>query len=421
VDRASVLPRHRLEGVCTVDTEAEALGAQLARARDARKLSQDDVAALLSVSRVLVSHWERGQRQPSAQVLERLAEIYGVELQALLEPDSDLSSSDLVELLYRDADGAIDVGARTGLRDFVRFLENYANLVSELGDTREVLKVSPFGGLRKGFTSKEDIRRKVFDVRDWLRLGLGPVGDLPGRLDDIGITVYRTALGKDLTTSVSGAFVNHRRIGMSIAVNVHTTPGRQLFTLSHELAHALFHSDQEHLVSAYAANSERERFADYWAGEFLVPLEGLRRQAEQLGIKAITDAEEAIHLQRHFGVSYGMILFRLRQANLLNDSKYEELRQVSPVLLASRLGYSIHPEEWHQDPDRRRLERFPRGFLRLLVRGLRDERLSPVTAASLTGLTIDEIAELISSPVDGDSQVSRELQEYEDVRERAAV
>jgi Zn-dependent peptidase ImmA (M78 family)/DNA-binding XRE family transcriptional regulator len=404
-----------------VDTEAEALGAQLARARDARKLSQDDVAALLGVSRVLVSHWERGQRQPSAQVLERLSEIYGVELQALLEPDSDLSSSDLVELLYRDADGAIDVGARTGLRDFVRFLEDYANLASELGDTREMLKASPFGGLRKGFTTKDDIRRKVFDVRDWLRLGLGPVGDLPGRLDDIGITVYRTALGEDLTTSVSGAFVNHRRIGMSIAVNVQTTPGRQLFTLAHELAHALFHSDQEHLVSAYAANSERERFADYWAGEFLVPLEGLRRQAEQLGLKAITDAEEAIHLQRHFGVSYGMILFRLRQANLLNDSKYEELRQVSPVLLASRLGYSIHPEEWHQDPDRRRLERFPRGFLRLLVRGLRDERLSPVTAASLTGLTIDEIAELISSPVDGDSQVSRELQEYEDVRERAAV
>ena len=404
-----------------MDTEAEALGAQLARARDARKLSQDDVAALLNVSRVLVSHWERGQRQPSAQVLERLAEIYGVELQALLEPDSDLSSSDLVELLYRDADGEIDVAARNGLRDFVRFLENYANLVTELGDTREALKVSPFGGLRKGFTTKEDIRRKVFDVRDWLRLGLGPVGDLPGRLDDIGITVYRTALGEDLSTSVSGAFVNHRRIGMSIAVNVQTTPGRQLFTLAHELAHALFHSDQEHLVSAYAANSERERFADYWAGEFLVPLEGLRRQAEQLGLKAITDAEEAIHLQRHFGVSYGMILFRLRQANLLNDSKYEELRQVSPVLLASRLGYSIHPEEWHQDPDRRRLERFPRGFLRLLVRGLRDERLSPVTAASMTGLTIDEIAELISSPVDGDSQVSRELEEYADVRERAAV
>lgn len=80
------------------------------------------MAGVLGVSRVLVSHWERGQRRPSEQVLE--------------------------------------------------------------------------------------IRRKALEVRDWLRLGQGPVGDLPGLLDDVGVTVYRTALGSDLNTAVSGAFLN---------------------------------------------------------------------------------------------------------------------------------------------------------------------------------------------------------------------
>jgi hypothetical protein len=209
---------------------------------------------------------------------------------------------------------------------------------------------------------------------------------------------------------------------MSIAVNVQTTPGRQLFTVAHELAHALFHSgDESLLVSYWSRRDEKERFADIWAGEFLVPLEGLRRQAEQLGLKTITQPEEAIHLQRHFGVSYGMILLRLRQANLLHDEQYEELKRVSPVALAARLGYAIHPEEWGQDPDSWRLERFPRGFLRLLTRALREERMSPPSAASLTGLTIDEIAELVAPPADGDPGVSKELSEYENVRERVAV
>jgi hypothetical protein len=39
----------------------------------------------------------------------------------------------------------------------------------------------------------------------------------------------------------------------------------------------------------------------------------------------------------------------------------------------------------------------------------------------MTGLTIDEVAELIAPTIDGDPGVSQELSEYELVRERAAV
>jgi len=209
---------------------------------------------------------------------------------------------------------------------------------------------------------------------------------------------------------------------MCIAVNVETTPGRQLFTVAHELAHALFHSaDESYLVSYWRRKDEKERFADIWAGEFLVPLEGLRRAAEQLGVKAVHHAEEVVHLQRHFGVSYGMTLLRLRQAGLLDERRYEELKKASPVALAVRLGYAVDPEEWGQDPVRWRLERFPRRFVRLLARALREERMSPPSAASLTGLTVDEIAELVAPSGDGDPEVSKELDEYENVRERVAV
>jgi Zn-dependent peptidase ImmA (M78 family)/transcriptional regulator with XRE-family HTH domain len=392
-----------------------ALGERLVLARKRRRLDQDDVAALLGVTRVLVSHWENGKRRPSEQVLERLAQIYGVTLDDLVAEVFEPSGSDLVELLYRDAEGRIDPQARAGLDDFVRFLDAFARLAADLQEDLAPLRQSPFK-LHPGFGSKEDVRRKALEVRDWLRLGLGPVGDLPGVLDGIGITVYRTALGSDLSTSVSGAFLQHPVVGMSIAVNVETTPGRQLFTLAHELSHALFHSDREHhLVSYWTRRDEKERFADQWAGEFLVPVEGLRQTAEQLGVDRRLEAEDVVQLQRHFGVSYGLMLLRLRHVGLIKAQRYEELKHVSPVTLAAQLGYSIAPDEWGQDPSRWRLERFPRRFVRLLVRGLREGRLSPSTAAGLTGLTLDEVAELVTPPDGGDEEVIEELREYERV------
>jgi Zn-dependent peptidase ImmA (M78 family)/transcriptional regulator with XRE-family HTH domain len=385
------------------------------------------VADLLGVSRVLVSHWEHGQRRPTEQTLERLAAIYGMPLSLLVDLDTPLPGSatvpgaDLVALLFRDAESGIDEAAQAGLQDFVRFLDSYADLLGQLDLPSYPLHQSPFS-IRKGFIGRDDIRRKAEEVRDWLRLGLGPVGDLAGVLDDAGITVYRTALGADLQRGVSGAFLNHPQLGMCIAVNLQTTPGRQVFTIAHELAHALYHSQHDsQVVSYWGRQDEKERFADAWAGEFLVPQEGLRRASESLGIKTVTGADEAVHLQRLYGVSYGMMLVRLIQAKLLTPEAYEEFKGARPVAIASAHGYAVHPEEWRQDPARWRLERFPRRFIRALTASLREGRISPASAAGFTGLTVDEMTELMAPPSgDGDASSIQEQREFEGVRQRVA-
>lgn len=397
------------------------LGPRLAEAREARRLSQEEVAEVLGVTRVLVSHWENGKRRPSEAVLERLAQIYGVQLLALLQPGDLPNESELAELLFRDAEGGIDTQARTGLGDFVGFLNTYADLIESLeGSFDFAMEQSPFQ-IRKGFTSRDDIRRKAQDVRDWLRLGLGPVGDLPGLLDQIGITLYRTPLGKNLELSVSGAFLNHPRLGFSIVANTDTTPGRQVFTMVHELAHALYHSHTEsRIVSYWSRRDEKEHFADTWANEFLVPTEGLRGAVEHLGTRTVRDTTEVVQLHRHFGVSYGLMLLRLLQTRLLSADGYEQLKNVRPVALAARLGYELDDDEWGQDANRWRLERFPRRFVRILTAALHEGLLSPPTAAGLVGLTLDEITELLEPPEDGDPDLAAELDQMRNVRERAA-
>lgn len=194
------------------------------------------------------------------------------------------------------------------------------------------------------------------------------------------------------------------------------TPGRRRFTVAHELAHALFHSDQPYVLSG-VGKDPRERFADSFAGEFLMPQEGVRRMMEEHGFgPTITEPEDVVQLQRFFGVSWATALVRLRQANYLRHDTYMAFKQVRPVLLARALGYETDPEEYRQDPMQWRLQRYPLRFLRLLRKALRQDAISVPSAASLVGVTVGEMAELAG---DGpyrdaaDGADLRETDEYE--------
>jgi Zn-dependent peptidase ImmA (M78 family) len=266
-----------------------------------------------------------------------------------------------------------------------------------------------------GAPSLDDARRKAEEVRAHLRAGLGPVADLDAVCELLGITVYRAALGSDLKETISGGFFAHPTIGFSLLVNVEMTPGRRRFTIAHELAHALFHSGPRvKFILSGTDKNPRERFADWFAGEFLMPIEGIRRVIEEhdMGAK-ITDPGSVIHIQRYFNVSYATALVRLRQGKFLSPASYEDFKSVRPVLFARALGYDTTDDEYIQDPDDWRILRFPRRFLRLLRTAVREDLVSASTAAQLTGLSLDEITELVGDQAFQGEQDRRELGEFE--------
>ena len=57
----------------------------LKRARTRRKLTQLQLAKKVGVHEITISRLERGDRQPSMNLLQRLAKALGVPLTALLE------------------------------------------------------------------------------------------------------------------------------------------------------------------------------------------------------------------------------------------------------------------------------------------------------------------------------------------------
>jgi Zn-dependent peptidase ImmA (M78 family)/DNA-binding XRE family transcriptional regulator len=391
------------------------LGPQLERARRAAGFTQDDVAASLGVSRAMISYWEANTRVPNEVQLAALASLYRRQPNDFYETAPIDEKADEARMLYRRAAVELTAAAQRGIGAFVDFLADYAKLADQCGVNLRGMTQSPFL-LVPGFESADDARRKAEEVRAHLRIGLGPVADVDKICEQLGITVYRSQLGNDLSKTISGAFFNHPRIGFSILVNLDMTPGRRRFTLAHELGHALLHSDGDSIVVSGPKRDAREKFADIFAGEFLMPSEGIRRAIEEFGAGGprIDDPADVIHLQRYFNVSYVTALVRLRQARLLTKTNFERFKSAQPVAFAAHLGYEIDDEEYQQDPHRWRIDRFPIRFLRLVRQAIRSGVISPSTASTVMGLTIAEVTELASDDTKpSDPKLQTEWHEYE--------
>ena len=301
--------------------------------------------------------------------------------------------------------------ARGALRLFEQYLRDYVELAGELGWPLPGKGQSPFSPVRG--SSARDAADAARQLRRHLNLGGGPVGD-PFRVADEYALIWRLPLGEDLETAPSGLFYNHPQVGFSIVINSNMTLGRQVFTVAHELAHAFFHSrSADVIVSMYGAELGRERFADIFAGEFLVPGDELRRLVgEHSPWDSLSNPSTVVHLQRHFGVSYATIRVRLLQERLIDRTTFETLAQVSPSRLARSLGYPVDPADMG-DFVRHPLDRFPGRMLLLVRAAVQDGIITHGDAAETLGTSIDEIRQLLAQPpIEPDEQhIQQDLEE----------
>ncbi len=57
--------------------------------RSANGYSQDEVAGYLDISREMISYFENGVRVPSASQLQKICDLYGIEMSELLEESAE--------------------------------------------------------------------------------------------------------------------------------------------------------------------------------------------------------------------------------------------------------------------------------------------------------------------------------------------
>ncbi|MBQ7171698.1 MAG: helix-turn-helix domain-containing protein [Clostridia bacterium] len=122
------------------------VGKTIAALRTANGISQQTLAERLSVSRELVSKWENGTRTPDYPTIERIAELFGVPADRILDKN-DLVFRELSECVSAGGElpgetlSGIVNGFLRGLREkeadiFLKryyFLETAAEIAGEYG------------------------------------------------------------------------------------------------------------------------------------------------------------------------------------------------------------------------------------------------------------------------------------------------
>ncbi len=348
------------------------LARRLRQGREAARLTQEEAAAALGLSRPAVVQIEKGARTVSGLELDRLARLYGTEVKALLDDGDALARAafrrdDFVDM--PDVAAALEEALRIG-RDLAMLEEAAGSERASRGAVAYDLPQprSVHQAVTQGAATADAERR---------RMGLGdePVADLVDLLEGVGLRLSAI----DMPEGVYGVMIVDGRAGTLVAVNRRDHVLRRTFSLAHEYGHALFDRAGGAVVSRTdARNDLREVRANAFAAAFLMPEGGLHRRLGELGKGVPADLpegtaedrptaprkSEAKHVQLHdvailahsFGVSRLAALNRLRSLRLLTPKRFEALREHEAASGAAVSQLLDLPQPDHAS-ERRRFDR----------------------------------------------------------------
>lgn len=319
-----------------------------------------------------IGKYERNESMPRSGVLIALADALEVSVDYLVgDPDMVLEAVEFRKKKITSKREEAQVEAKV-----LHHLERYL-LVEELLGLRTIEwhrpREAPYPVISEVFEGD----RAALYLRDYWDLGNDPIPNLVELLEEQGIKV----LAIDLT-NIDGLTARVRYGGSSsvpvIVVNRKDWGERQRFTLAHELGH---------LVMDVAANLDKEKAAQTFAGAFLMPANALwhkiGRHRKSIGWS------ELFELKRLFGVSVQAITYRCRELGIFNEALFRRLFNSF-----GRFGWRRSP---YQEPFAMKGEE-PKRFERLAFRALAEGAIPDSKAAELLGVTVRELNRRMEEP-----------------------
>ena len=342
------------------------LGERLRRFRLARGMSLGDLETAIdrSVSSQTLSKYERGKLQPTATTLNQIAAALGVKSAQLWgEPPCH------VEWI------AFRKRARLGKREQERIqsfvaeeFEKRVQLQEQIceGDTLELPLLSA------AVHNLDDAEEAALGLRDTLNLGIDPIANLTGVLEDHYIHIIEV----DASEAFDGisAIAQHAD-GNLLAAAIATRSGvpgdRQRLNITHELGH---------LVLDLHNDVDPEKAAFRFGAAFLAPAEQLRRDVGEK--RSRIQKNELFYLKKRYGMSIQAILFRLRDLGIITDPYYKKwCIQINKFGWKKREPIEMPPEK-------------PERFHQQVLRALSEEFISETEAEQL----LNNAVELSTNP-----------------------
>jgi Zn-dependent peptidase ImmA (M78 family) len=165
-------------------------------------------------------------------------------------------------------------------------------------------------------------------VRDYWKLGAGPIKDFRYTLEANGIVVTCADPKADKIDAFSQrTLINGEEVYLIVISKNNQSLARARFDMAHELAHILLHPWSEDLESIPKEEFKaRERQANIFASALLLPKDTFGFDVAHYP----SNLEYYLHLKSKWNVSIQTMIYRTQQLGIITTSQYQYLmRQIS--------------------------------------------------------------------------------------------
>ena len=275
----------------------------LRRLREAKGLTQSEIADRAGISRIAYRNIENAVSIPKVSTLQSIANGVGVKLHDLFIPLRTLK-----KVRFR---ASKKMNSRENiLVEVARWLDDYNFLEKLMDDDKRY----QFQSLAKKLSQKpkglERAKYAATKVRQVLKIDANaPIRDIAGLLESNGIKLYPLSLVSD---GFFGLSIAEEEGGPAIVVNVweRISVERWIFSAAHELGHLLLHLDAYN-VEESSEDEEQEHEANVFAAYFLMPEEAFEKEWEDT--YGLPFVDRVIKVKLIFQVSYKTVLYRLSE------------------------------------------------------------------------------------------------------------
>ena len=305
--------------------------AMLAWARAQSGKTIEEVAVKFSK----IGSWERLESLPTVKQARELASFYN---RSFLEffrttPPTLKQSAQLPD--FRMIRGAPDPHEQPGLKSIQEWAaaqrENALDLLSELGDQPKVIPQEFFASIQN---SPDDVASRTrnfiaFNFEEQVRITYSKkdtvVNILRQKIENFGVMVIKNS--ELQTFKARGMCLAD--FPLPVIVFGSESPGAQLFTLLHELAHIVLR--QSGVIGYIDKTTDKpiEKWCDQFAASFLMPTSEVIRQIgakPQNPVQSITD-EQLLNFAKHFKVSTHAMLIRLVHLGYVEARYYWDVKK----------------------------------------------------------------------------------------------
>lgn len=311
----------------TIDKQQ--LGKRLKLARKQQKLTQADAARAIGVARTTITAIEQGERRIKADELIELARVYGRDVGVFVTNRLMIErpiiqfrgSTNRTRADEKIVDPFIDQLIELSI-DYVE-LERYTK--SYLSHNYP----TPYRYDHHSGQTERAAEAIAMAERNRLSLGDAPLPILRDFLEQfVSLRIFYLPLQP--SSKFSEIYIFHEDLGGCIAINQQHPPERRRWSLAHAYAHFLVHRTKPSasIEDANRRKPESERFADSFAGYFLMPTYGVTQQFNNLYQTngRITPAD-LVWLAHYYGVSFEAMVRRLEDMRLLPSGIWQKLNE----------------------------------------------------------------------------------------------